>query len=299
MNHPVDSPDLVAVPATPPPALSPGTRTALRAAVVIVAVLLLLGGIGGLAAAAVGVGNIRVVADTQPLPATMRSLTLDTTAAPMAVRIKPDPDAREPRVEVRLVNGRGAEERSLDITSGPDADTRITVRGSAPDWMKWARAGELTVVVPPQLGRRLTVTTEQELGVLEVDADLDRLVARSSSGAVILRGSARSVQAEVRHGAVIADAPILVREAFSANVTEGDISVDFRGVAPRTVEVSSSDGDVTLGLPGDGPYLVSATSGPDYDAAVVRVPQTTNRDEAESVVMARASGGDVVIDGVD
>ncbi|CAN5802891.1 hypothetical protein BH10ACT9_BH10ACT9_36620 [soil metagenome] len=279
---------------TPPPDLSPGGRTALRAIVVIVAALALLCGVGGLTAAAVGIGNTRVIADNQSLPSSMRTLTIDTGAVPMRVHIESDDEAGEPRVEMRFVTVSQAGEQSLDIAAG--TDTRIDVRGRTAEWLEWARAGELTVVLPPELARRLTVTTTQQLGVLDVDADLDRLVARSMGGAVILDGSARSIEAEVKHGAVVSHDPISVRETFSANVIEGDIEVQFRDVAPRTVDATSADGSVVLGLPGDGPFLVNAMTASDHDSAEVRVPQTANRDEAESVVTVRSSNGDVVIE---
>jgi hypothetical protein len=261
---------------------------------VIAAAVLLLCGLGGLTAAAVGIGSTRVIADSQPLPASMRTLTINTGAVPMRVHIESDDDAREPRVEMRFVTISDAGEQSIDITSG--VDTRIDVRGRSADWLEWARAGELSVVLPPELGRRLTVTTDQQLGVLDVDADLDRLVARSMGGAVILDGSARSIEAEVRQGAVIAHDPILVRETFSANVTEGAIEVEFRDIAPRTIDATSADGSVTLGLPGDGPFLVNAMTAGNHGTAEVSVPQTANRADAKSVITVRSSGGNVVIE---
>ena len=256
--------------------------------------VLLLGGIGGLTAAAVGIGSTRVIADDQALPATMRTLTINTGAVPMRVHLESDDDAREPRVEMRFVTISDSGEQNLDIS--PGVDTRIDVRGRSADWLEWAGAGELNIVVPAELGRRLTVTTDQQLGVLDVDTDLDRLVARSMGGAVILDGSARSIDVEVRQGAVVANDPILVRESFSANVIEGDIEVDFRDVAPRTIDATSADGSVVLGLPGDGPFLVNAMTASDRDSAVVSVPQTADRAEAKSVITARSSGGDVVIE---
>lgn len=280
--------------ATPPPELTPGGRTALRIVIVIAAALLLVVGLGALAAAAVGIGNTRVVADNQTLSAAMRTLTINTGAVPMSVQIESDPAAREPRAELRFVSASGNRDQALEITG--DTDTEITVRGSTPDWMEWAQAGQLTVVLPPDVGERLTVTTDQQLGVLQMDADVDRLVARSNGGAVILEGSARSIEAEVRQGAVVADEPILVRDSFSANVTEGHIEVDFRDSAPPVIDAITSNGDVRLGLPGDGPFLVDASSGSYGDSTVVEVPQTDDRGAAESVVTARASGGSVVVE---
>lgn len=279
---------------TPPPALSPAGRTGLRALVVIAAALLLVLGLGALTAVAVGLGSTRVVADSQALPATMRTLTVDTGSVPMSVQIESDADAREPRAELRFISTADAGDHTLDIATGPD--TRISVRGTTPDWMEWARAGQLTIVLPPQLGQRLTVTTEQQLGVLKVEADLDRLVARSTGGAVILEGSARVIEAEVRQGAVVSDDPVRVRESFSANVIEGDVDVSFRDEPPSSIEATTSNGDVTLDLPGDGPFLVTAIAGTEYDNTQVRVPQTSDPAEAAATVMARTGRGDIVIE---
>ncbi|MGB3485934.1 MAG: hypothetical protein WBB07_27400 [Mycobacterium sp.] len=291
MTNPVPTPHLVTVHPTPPPTLPPAGRTAFRAVLVIAAALVLLTGIGGLTAAAVGIGNTRVIADAQPLPASMHTLTIDTGEIPMAVRIESDDAAREPRVEMRFVSASRGGEQALDITPGPD--TRIALRGESPGWLEWARTGELTVVVPPQVGEQLSVNTFQQFGVLHVDADLDQLTARNTGGAVILDGSARSIDVEVSHGAVVDEDRILVRESFTANVIDGYISVDFRDVAPRTVEAVTSDGDITLRLPGDGPFLVDASAGP--DGTVVRVPLARTAADAESVITARSVNGEVVI----
>lgn len=281
-------------PVQPPPALSPAGRTGLRALVVIAAALLLVLALGALTAVAVGLGSTRVVADSQPLPATMRTLTVDTGSVPMSVQIETDADAREPHAELRFVSTADAGDHTLDIAGGPD--TRISVQGTTPGWMGWARAGQLTIKLPPQLGERLTVTTEQQLGVLIVKADLDHLVAHSTGGAVILDGSARVIEAEVRQGAVVADDPVRVRESFSANVIEGDIDVAFRDEPPRSIEATTSDGDVTLDLPGQGPFLVTAIAETEYDNTQVRVPQTSNPAESAATVMARTGRGDIVIE---
>jgi hypothetical protein len=283
--------------ASPPPSLSPAGRTGLRAILVIAAVLLMLLGLGALAAVAVGVGSTRVVADSQPLSATMRTLTVDTGAVPMSVEIETDADAREPRADLRFVGTADSGDHSLDIATA-GSDTRISLQGSTPDWLEWAQAGRLTIVLPPQLSQRLTVTTEQQLGVLKVQADLDRLIARSTGGAVILEGSARVIEADVRQGAVISDDPVRVRESFSANVTEGDIDVTFRDEPPRSIKAETSNGDVALDLPGDGPFLVTAIADNEYDGAEVRVPQTTNPDEATSRINAHTGSGGIVIDQV-
>jgi hypothetical protein len=72
--------------------------------------------------------------------------------------------------------------------------------------------------------------------------------------------------------------------------------VDFAESAPRTVDVSSQDGDVVLALPERGPYVVNANTGDGQGDTVVRVPQTSNRSTATAVITARSETGDVIID---
>ena len=90
-------------PAPSPPALSSGGRTALRVLLVVLAALVSLGTLASLCALAFGLGSIRVVTDTQGLPASVRLLTVDTGDVPVVVRLTTDVDAKEPRVDLRVV----------------------------------------------------------------------------------------------------------------------------------------------------------------------------------------------------
>lgn len=151
-------------------------------------------------------------------------------------------------------------------------------------------------MLPPHLARRLTVTTRQDTGVVLAQADLDQLITRIEDGAVVLSGSARRVDVHNVNGDVVTREPIVVSDSFSATTVSGDIMVDFAEAAPRTVDVDSRNGDVVLGLPAQGRYIVDATTGRHRSATVVRVPQTRDRDSAAAVVTARSESGDVVID---
>lgn len=282
-------------PATPdaPPALTPRGRGVIRTVLVIAAVLLCLGAVGSVTAVAVGVGRTAVIADSAELPATMRALTVSTADVPMAVRITSDPQARTPRAELRFFSTVGSGQR-LDVTSTPDG-TRLAVRGQTPGWMQWARAGRLDVVLPPALARQLALTTSQQFGMLMVETDLDSVVARTDNGAVLLGGSARTIEIRNQHGSVHSRDPILVRESFSANSVDGDVTVDFRDAAPRRIQVSSGDGDVSIELPGAGPFVVNASTGSAGGDTVVRVPQTFDPARAASVVTVRSETGDVTV----
>jgi Putative adhesin len=148
-------------------------------------------------------------------------------------------------------------------------------------------------VLPPDLARKLTVTAQQDTGVVLAQADIDQLIARTDTGAVVLSGAARRVEIHNVDGEVVTRDPIRVTESFSATTETGDIKVDFAEIAPRTVDAKSQDGDVIIALPARGPYVVNANTGDGSTA--VRVPQKTNRENAAAVVTARSDTGDVII----
>jgi hypothetical protein len=265
-----------------------------RVLIVVAATVLLIGTVSSLGVAAFGLSALRVTNDTQPLPAAMRSLTVDTAGSPTLIRIVTDRDAREPRVDLRLIDTRRSPGAAVVVTNDP-AGTRVSVGPQSGSFMDWHRGGQLTVTLPPELARRLSVTVQQEDGVLMAQADLDQLVARTIDGAVMLSGAARHIEIVSQDGSVITRDPISVSESFSATTTDGDIAVDFKDAAPRTVDVTSRDGGVTVALPARGPYLVDANNENADGTTVVRVPQTSDRDSAASLVTARSDNGDVVV----
>lgn len=280
---------------TPPvnstPSLSPGARTTTRIAIVLVAAVLTVGTVVSLGAAAWGLSTLRVIADTKELPAGMRELVIDTGDIPAAVRVTTDRDATAPRVELRLLKSERVGEHTLNVAAdGPS--TRVTVNGADAPFLRWGRAGELTVTLPPELARRLSVTTRQQEGVLFAQADVGELIARGTDGAVVLSGSARRIEIHNQNGSVVAMKPISVTESFLADTVDGDIEVDFAAAAPQRVEATTNNGDVRLGLPG-GPYLVRAT-GADAD---VEVPVTSDPAQAVAEVTARSDDGSVVVAG--
>ena len=282
-------------PANPPPPLSPGGRTAFRITLIVAAVVLVVGAVVSLGTVAWGLSSFRVITDSKPLPAAMRALVIDTGSVPVAVRITADRDAREPRVDLRMVNSTRAGANPLMVNSD-SSETRITLSGEASTILDWSRAGELKLVLPPDLARRLTVTTDQELGVVLANADLDQLIARTADGEIVLNGSARRIEVHTDTGDVVTRDPISVSESFSATTIDGDIKVDLKDAAPRTVDASTANGDVILALPATGRYLVNANTAWEQGSTVVRVPQTNNREQAAAVVTARSETGDVVIE---
>jgi hypothetical protein len=279
-------------PATPPP-LSPGGHTAVRVTLIVAAVVLVVGALASLGTLAWGISSFRVITDSKPLPAGMRSLMVDTGSVPVAIRITTDRQAREPRADLRMVNSTRAEANPLSVNTDA-ADARVTINGEPSSFLQWSRAGEITVVLPPDVARKLTVTTKQDTGVVLAQADIDQLIAHTDDGAVVLSGSARRIEIQANDGEVVSREPIRVTESFSSTTTSGDIKVDFADTAPRTVDATSQDGDVIIALPTRGPYVVNAHT--DDGDTEVRVPQTGNRESAAAVVTARSDSGDVVID---
>lgn len=282
---------------SPPPALSPGARTTVRAGLVVVAAVLLVGVLVALAGVAFGLTRFRVIAESSALPTSLRTLEIDIDAAPAAVRITSDRSAREPRVDMRMVNSARSDAEPLSISADGTA-ARVSINPESSEWLRRARAGEITVVVPDEVARRLSVTVRQDMGVVFADTDLDQFTAQTREGAVVLSGSARRIDVDNEHGEVVSRGPISVSESFRAITDTGDVSVEF-GDVPGTVDAESGRGSVVLSLPTPGPYLVNATTGRDRGATVVKVPQTRDADEAVAVVTARSDTGDVVVDETD
>ncbi|MDT5279713.1 MAG: hypothetical protein QOJ20_908 [Mycobacterium sp.] len=282
-------------PATPPPPLSPGGRTAFRLALIAAAAVLVVGTLASLGTVAWGIASFRVVTDSKPLPSGMKSVVVDTGSVPIAIRITTDREAREPRADLRMVNSTRAGANPLVVNADP-AGARVTINGESSAFLQWGRAGEITLVLPPDLARKLTVTAQQDTGVVLAQADIDQLIARTDTGAVVLSGAARRIEIHNVDGEVVTRDPIRVTESFSATSETGDIKVDFGETAPRTVDAMSQDGDVIIALPARGPYIVNADTGAERGDTVVRVPQTTNRENAAAVVTAHSETGDVIID---
>jgi hypothetical protein len=255
--------------------------------------VLVVGTLASLGTAAWGLSSFRVITDSKPLPAAMRSVIVDTGSVPVAVRITADRSVREPRADLRMVNSIRAGANPLAITTN-GGDTRLTINAESTLFLDWGRAGEITLVLPPELARGLSVTTQQDNGIVLAQADLDQLIAHTDNGEVVLSGSARRIEVYTDNGDVVTRDPIRVTESFSATADNGQIRVDFAEAAPRTIDAVSDNGDITIALPTRGPYAVNAsTSNGDTS---VRVPQATDREKAAAVVTARSENGNVVID---
>ena len=290
---PPPAPPVNPPPSSPPP-LSPGGRTAIRVLLIAAAAVLVLGSVATLGVAAWGLSTFRVVTDSRPLPPTMRSLIVDTGQLPVAVRITADPEATQPRADMRMINSARAGSHPLTVSTD-STGTRLTISGEPSPFLQWGRAGEITVVLPPEVARGLTVTSQQRTGVLMTQADLGQVTARMTHGAVLLSGSARRIEVDSVDGDVLARTPISVTDSFRATTANGDIEVDFK-TAPRTLDATTDNGDIRIALPPSGPYVVNADTSDRSGDTVVRVPQTSDRTDAASIVTARSDTGDITID---
>ncbi|MEH3138677.1 MAG: DUF4097 family beta strand repeat-containing protein [Mycobacterium kyogaense] len=284
----------LATPPAPPPAVSPGGRTAIRSLLIVAAAVLVVGTVASLGVTAWGVSSFRIVADSAALPATLRSVTIDTGSVPVVVRISSDREATTPRVDMRMVNSVRAGSDPLSVAAD-GTSARVTIDAEPSALLNWGRASQITVVLPPDQARRTTVTTQQDTGVVMLEADIDRLVARTRDGGVVLGGAARDVDITAQNGDIDTRAAMSVSDTFRATTQSGDIDVEF-SAAPKTLAATTENGDVTVALPPPGPYVVDATTGQSWGSTVVRVPQTRDPRGAASTVSVRSETGDVTVD---
>ena len=278
-----------APPAAPPP-LTPGNRTAVRVMLVIAAAILVVGSVAGLGVAAWGLSSLRATNDGKDLPGNMRSLAID--GSDVSVHVRSDPNVTTPRAELHTVGSSRRAQQRLTLTTDAD-QTRIRVTRDSGGHVAGFGSSDLTVTLPPALAANLLVTTQQSDGTLTVDADLNRLVARSSDGDVVLNGSVHVVDVSTRDGDIAARKPVSVSESFVAEAEDGDVAVRFAEPAPRKITAATRDGDIALTLPATGPYLVKTRS---EDATAVEVPETTDPARAVSEVTVRSDGGSIAID---
>lgn len=277
--------------AATPPALTPGGRSAMRSLLVVTAVVVTLSAAAGIGGLAWGISSLRVAAETETLPADFSSLTIDTGDMPTAIRITSDRNVNEPRVRMRLLNTAKDDHQALKVTRNGGA-VSLTVTGEPSPLFDFGPPGEIMVTLPPDVAHRLSVTTKQQVGVMLSQTDLDQLTVHNTDGAVVLGGNARRIEIHTQSGDIQTRDPIVVTDAFVAESTDGHIGVDFKEVAPRTVEVTNRDSDIDLTVPTGGPYLVRAQAG---DHAQVRVPQTEDPARAVSQITARTDDGSITI----
>jgi hypothetical protein len=278
-------------PAAPPPALSNGGRTAIRVIVIVAAALIVVCSVIGIGGFALWLSAFRAITDSQTLPKNMRALTIDTGDIPVSVRIRTERTATDPGVHLRMLDAGGSDRNRLSVTADATGG-RVVLNGGSVSSPPWLHIGELTVVLPQDTARTLSMTVQQRMGMISVDADLDQLVVKTTDSVVRLGGSARRIEVTTRHGDVFTRNPIAVTESFTATADSGDITVNFRQ-APRTLEATTDNGDVAVALPGPGPYQVRAQSEGRHGDTRVTVPETTDRQAPQ--VTVRSESGDVTV----
>src|SRR6185437_8975392 len=131
----------------------------------------------------------------------------------------------------------------------------------------------------------LAITTGQ--GDVTVDALAGPLVLNTGEGAVTLRRASGTVRATTGEG----DISATDLRAPSADVRsgEGDIDLAYAGV-PQRIVASSSQGDITVGVPRGTSYRIDAGSGQGHVST--RVAQNFG---STHVVRASSGEGDITI----
>ncbi|UUO02661.1 hypothetical protein M4D79_04565 [Mycolicibacterium novocastrense] len=235
-----------------------------------------------------GLSGARIVTDTQDLPASIDTLTIETGDVPMSVRLITDPEATKTRISLRIIT---RSDTQLNIADHDSGESRVTLSHAGDGFLGFRGKGEIEVVLPPALARRLSVTVNQRAGSLTSEATLDRLVATIDNGAATVGGAARVVNLNIRHGDVNTSDEFVVSESFEARTESGSISVRFRQ-APRIAE-ATAEGNVTMQLPDSNRYRVRAGSAAPGRAPLVTVRQTSDRNAPE--VIARSENGRVEV----
>ena len=162
---------------------------------------------------------MRVTNDTQPLPAAMRSLTIDAADACRHSSASWPTAPPQSRGWTFARSTRNVGRRARWSVTNDATGTRVTARRPVADVHGLAiAAGELTVTLPPELARKLSVTIQQEDGALMAQADLDQLIARTDGRrrrAQRLGSAHRDRQPAT--GSVVTREPISVSESFIAH----------------------------------------------------------------------------------
>jgi Putative adhesin len=229
---------------------------------------------------------------------------------------------------------RGDVSRIVVDSADGDVDVRatsaddVTVRETRHSWMREPelrmslRDGVLDIAVEcpnlsPGCADDLEITAPRDVRLAQVDVDSGdvsvaglasgRVVARSDSGDVEVRGVGGPVVAAADSGDVLADdvRGALTLSADSGDVTgsrlhgdrvsgradSGDVSLGLL-VAPRLVTASADSGDVEVAVP-TGRYRIEAAA----DSGEVDIERVLRDDLAGRRIDARADSGDVVVRG--
>ena len=149
---------------------------------------------------------------------------VDTGSVPVAVRITTDREARVPCANLRMVISTRAGANPLVVNADP-AGARVTINGESSAFVQWGRAGEITLVLPPDVDRKLTEAVQQDTGVVLAQADIDQLIAHAATGAVVLSGAARRIEIDNVDGEVVMHEPISVTESFRGTTETGDVVI--------------------------------------------------------------------------
>jgi hypothetical protein len=62
-----------------------------------------------------------------------------------------------PRADLRMVNSTRAGANPLVVNADP-AGARVTINGESSAFLQWGRTGEITLVLPPDVARKLTTS---------------------------------------------------------------------------------------------------------------------------------------------
>ncbi|GAA3028988.1 hypothetical protein [Microbacterium dextranolyticum] len=229
------------------PAPPGGPRSSTRVVAILAIVLGVVIIIGSLASAAFSAirtstrGSAQLTADATGI----RTLDVDISAGDLTIVYRGD--------EVALAVRGDTDAWRLDR----DGDS-VRVHTDRPWWNGWRvfDGEDSAVLTLPSALEHTALDAELKVaaGVLRTDATFDELAVRLSAGSVEVRGSARTVDAEVSAGRVVFD--LAGADSADLRLSAGAITGSLTGAAPSTVAIDVSAGRLELTLPRDV-YAVS------------------------------------------
>ena len=186
-------------------------------------------------------------------------------------------DVSEITVTAEIDHGIRETQHSVDVEGD-----RLVVRSSCPIFLTSFCHVGYTIEVPADID----VVVHSDNGSVAITDVIGSIDAQSDNGELRIEGGTGELTLDSDNGSI--EASGLEASTVFARSDNGRIELDF-AAAPRSVDVSSSNGSVDVVVPqGSGPYVVDADSSNGSVDTLVRTDP-----DAERSIRAHSSNGDV------
>jgi hypothetical protein len=164
-------------------------------------------------------------------------------------------------------------------------DGKLEIRDTGCGFLSFGCDTDYVVTVP----RDLSVTIRSNSGDLKVAGLGGTTTLKSSSGGIEAQQITGDLSLESSSGDL--EATDLTSGSVTGKSSSGSVELRFR-TAPRTVQVESSSGDVSVRLPaGDEAYKIDTESSSGDETADVKIDPASNR-----TIKVETSSGDAVVE---